>query len=74
MRKRRSREGICRNNAVQFKSCHYSSYCTTLGGNGCIDIIPSNLRDSSMVIRLCGQFTEGQSMCMTKTVVADRPW
>ena len=55
---RSSREGVCGNNVVQFQSCNGSSYCTALGENGCMDMISRQLRDSSMVRRWCGQFTE----------------
>ena len=56
-----SREGVCGNNAVQFQSCDGSSYCTALGENDCTDIVFHQLRDSSMVRRWCGQFTEGRT-------------
>ena len=41
MRIRGSREGVYRNNGVQFQSCDSSSYCTALGEN-----VSRQLRDS----------------------------
>ena len=61
MRMRRSREGVRGNNAVQFQSYNGSSYCTALGKNGCTDIVFGKLRDSSMVRRWCGKFTEDRT-------------
>ena len=46
---------------MQFQSCDCSSYCTALGKNGYIDIVSRQLRDSSVVRRWCGQFTEGRT-------------
>ena len=40
-----SREGVCGNNAVQFQSCVFRSYCTALGENGCTDIISCQLQE-----------------------------
>ena len=61
MSMRSSREEVYGNYAVQFQSCDGSSYCTVLGENGCIVIVSCQLRDSSMVRRWCGQFTEGRT-------------
>ena len=47
MRIRSCREGVCGNNAVRFKSCDGSSYCTTLEENGCTVMVSRKLRDPS---------------------------
>ena len=74
MRMRSSREGAHGDNAVQFQSCDGCSYCTVLGKNGCNHIVSRQLRDSSMVRRWCGQFMKAETMCTSKTIVADRLW
>ena len=46
---------------MQFQSCDSSSYCTVVGENGCIVIVFCQLRDSNMVRRWCGKFTESRT-------------
>ena len=40
-----SREGACRNNAVQFHSCNGGSYCTAQGENDCTDILKNYINN-----------------------------
>ena len=46
LRMHSSREGVCGNNAVLFKSCDDRSSCKALGEHGCTDIVSCQLRDS----------------------------
>ena len=56
----RCREGVCGNNAVQFHLVAAVVIAQRKGQMAAL-IISRQLRDSSIVRRWCGQFTEGRS-------------
>ena len=72
MHMRRRTEGVCGNNAMQF--CLVTVVIIAqLKEKMDTDSDSRELRDSSMVKRWWGQFTEGRTNFTTKTVVVDRP-
>ena len=69
MHMRRSREGVCENNAVQFQSCDSSSYCTALG----YCHLPA-ARFQYGQTSGAGNSLKAKPIRITKTIVVNHPW